>query len=66
MFDDTTLETLYGDPVLAHNAVVAALACKALEKICKDSSDECESRRVACSAARKAERILQRSKMARF
>lgn len=65
MFDCTNLDTLYGDPALSHNAVIAALASKALEKICKDNSNNCEARRVACSAARKAERILKRSQLAR-
>ena len=30
MFDDTNLNGLYGDPTVAHNAMIAALAAKAL------------------------------------
>ena len=60
MFDDTNLDDLYGDPKVAHNAVISALASKALGKICKESAKTCEARRVACSAAHKADRILQR------
>lgn len=64
MFDDTNLDDLYGDPKVAHSATIAALAGKALGKICKDSAKSCESQRVARSAARKANRIVQRCQIA--
>lgn len=65
MFDDSNLNKLYGDPTVVHNAVIAALACKALDRICKDTAKTCEAKRVARSAARKAERIVQRCGIAR-
>lgn len=63
MFDDTTLRELYGDPVVARHAMIAALAGKALRKICNESTRSCETARVSQSAARKAERIMQRCRM---
>ena len=60
MFDNTTLSDLYGDPVVARNAVIAALASKALKKICTESANCCERERLSNSAARKAARIVQR------
>ncbi|CUX81814.1 MAG: hypothetical protein HLUCCA05_03395 [Roseibaca calidilacus] len=65
MFDDTNLNGLYGDPTVAHNAMIAALAAKALGKICNDSAKCCERERVTRSAARKANRIVQRCKITR-
>jgi len=65
MFDDTNLNGLYGDPTVVHNAMIAALAAKALGKICKDSAKCCERERLSRSAARKAERIVQRCRITR-
>ncbi|NBB97537.1 MAG: hypothetical protein GVY34_05100 [Alphaproteobacteria bacterium] len=65
MFDDTNLDDLYGDPVVAHDAVIAALAAKALGRICKESAKCCERERLARCAARKAERIVQRCRTSR-
>ncbi|MBN2759173.1 MAG: hypothetical protein JXQ79_01625 [Rhodobacteraceae bacterium] len=65
MFDGSNLNDLYGDPSVAHNAMIAALASKALMKICTETSKTCEAKRVARSAARKAERIVQRCGIAR-
>jgi hypothetical protein len=65
MFDDTRLDHLYGDPKVAHDALIAALAVKALGKICHESAQACEAKRVARSAARKADRIVQRCRFER-
>lgn len=62
MFDHTSFDRLYGDPALAHNAVIAALACKALSRICHDNEEACETRRVSRCATRKAARILRRTR----
>jgi hypothetical protein len=61
MFDDTSFDRLYGDPILAHDAIITALACKALTKICEDSQKAGESRRLSRCATPKAARILRRS-----
>lgn len=61
MFDDTSFDRLYGDAALTRNAMITALACKALTIICDDSEEAGERRRHSRCATRKGAHMTQPS-----